>query len=130
MAPSDIDEATHTRLAELFADVAPFDFALGDIGWFGTEVVFAAPVPDEPFRALTRRVVELWPQFPPYGGEHGEPTPHLTIGDDGTQSELAEAGSAVARHLPVGCSAREVWLMTGSAESGWSRRARFPLRGS
>lgn len=127
MPPGEINEATHARLAELFAEVASFDFALGEIRWFRTDVVYAAPVPDTPFRELTRLVVDTWPQFLPYGGEHGEPTPHLTIGDHGTATELAEASAAVARHLPLACAAREVWLMTGSAESGWARQAVYPM---
>lgn len=127
MPPSDIGETDQARLARLFAAVAPFDFALGGIGWFRTDVVYARPIPDGPFRQLTRGTVEQWPRFLPYGGEHGEPTPHLTIGDNGSAAELSEAGTSVARHLPLACRAREVWLMTGSAESGWTRRAVYAL---
>lgn len=127
MPPADIDNPAHIRLAELFASFARFDFALGEIGWFRKDVLYATPVPDTSFRALTERVLRTWPQFPPYGGEHGEPTPHLTIGDHGTEAALTDAGIAVERHLPMACVAREVWLMTGSAASGWTRRSVYPL---
>ncbi len=130
MPPDEIREDTHTRLTEIFAGVPTFDFTLSDIRWFGSDVVYAAPTPDTPFRALTNLVLEAWPGFLPYEGEHGEPTPHLTIGDSGTEADLAEAGDSVARHLPLACSAREVWLMTGSADAGWTREAVFPLVGA
>lgn len=127
MPPADIDSDTEARLTALFATVDRFEFMLASIAWFSTDVVYAAPTPEEPFRALTKKVQDTWPEFLPYGGEHGEPIPHLTIGDNGTRTELAEAGNAVARHLPISCVAREVWLMTGSVEAGWTRRAVFPF---
>lgn len=127
MPPADISETTLIALAELFAQVDAFGFALVGVGWFGHDVVYATPIPDRPFRELTAAVANRWPAFPPYGGEHGEPTPHLTIGDDGSPSDLEKAGDEVERHLPLTCMAREVWLMTGSASAGWSRQAVFPL---
>lgn len=126
--PEHLDEETNAALAHLFSDVAVFEFALASIGWFRTDVVYAVPDPDEPFRELTRLVATRWPDHPPYGGEHGEPTPHLTIGDDGSHGDLTAAGRAVASHLPIRCVAREVWLMSGNAESGWARDAAFPFR--
>lgn len=129
--PDRIDERTRQRLGELFEGLSAFDFALAEIGWFGNDVVYAAPVPDEPFRRLTSMIEREWPSYPAYGGEHGEPTPHLTIGDrfgGASAHELATAGEAVAPHLPIVCRARELWLMSGNSERGWRRDVVYPFR--
>lgn len=124
MPPDEIDDSVRLRLAQLFDHQPVIDYVLAEVKWFGDDVVYAAPVPDEPFRNLTRLVAAEWPAFPPYGGEHGEPTPHLTIGDsynDATRDDLATAGAAVEARLPIVCKAHEIWLMSGDSELGWRR---------
>ncbi len=55
-----------------------FTFSLGTIRRF-PEVLYLAPEPAAPFVALTERLFSLFPEFPPYGGQHAAITPHLTV---------------------------------------------------
>jgi hypothetical protein len=96
--------------------------------WFGSEVLWLAPNPDTPFRELTQLVAARWPDVPPYGGEHSDPTPHLTIGDGASIEELEQAERQVADRLPISAFAHEVWLMTGSdGPNSWKLQAVFRL---
>jgi hypothetical protein len=70
-------------LDELFARFPPFDFALVSVRRWPT-VLWLAPEPSEPFVALTNAVADRYPEYPPYGGEHDEVIPHLTVGHRAT----------------------------------------------
>ena len=128
--PPEITDDHIAGLAQLFSSFPPFDFVLERVGWFDTTVVYLAPEPDDPFIRLTELVVARFPDYPPYGGEFAELTPHLTVGDRGSPSELRAAADAVAPALPIAARATEVWLMVGSANPGaWRVRTRFQLGG-
>jgi 2'-5' RNA ligase len=130
VTPESLDDAHVRRLTRLFDDVAPFDFVLRRIGWFGEKVVYLAPEPAAPFVALTEGVVREFPQHAPYGGAFDEIVPHLTIGDRGPVAELRSAADAVAPALPIRGRATEVWLMVGSSAPGaWRVHTRFALGG-
>ncbi len=107
------------QLAALFASTPAFDFVLDRVGYFDDSVVYLAPTPPDPFVALTRRLVDHFPGYPPYGGAYDETTPHLTVGDRGALDELHRAAAAVEPALPIGARATEVWLLV----SGPARRA-------
>ena len=49
--------------------------------WFGEDVLYLAPRPDGPFRALTRAVCAAFPGYLPYGGAFADTIPHLTVGE-------------------------------------------------
>jgi 2'-5' RNA ligase superfamily len=93
-------------------------------------VVWLAPRPDEPFRALTRAVSAALPGYLPYGGAYDDVIPHLTIGDrpaDGV-TELSAAEADVLRWLPIQARISRVWLMTGNAApDSWQTVAELPL---
>jgi hypothetical protein len=129
--PPDEITGDHVRgLSALFASSAPFAFSLDRVGWFGDAVVYLAPVPGEPFVALTRRVMAAFPGYPPYAGAYDGITPHLTVGDRGPVAELRHAAAAVEPALPIAATATEAWLMTGSPEPGaWHVHSRFPFGG-
>ena len=122
-----IDEQTIATLRRLFAGVAPFSFSLERIGWFDDTVVWLAPQPDAPFRALIRMVVDAFPAHPPYGGEFADPTPHLTIGFDHPFEQLDHAAQRVQARLPIRCTAAEVALWTPLPTARWQRAISFPL---
>ncbi len=116
LPPALIDGAALTSLRRLFADFPAFTFALDQVGWFGDTVAWLAPRDDRPFRALTARAFAAFPSWPPYGGEHVDPLPHLTIGNVSDQAHLADlraAARAVVPCLPVEATAIEVTLMGG-----------------
>ncbi|GAA1793032.1 2'-5' RNA ligase family protein [Luedemannella flava] len=128
LAPDRIDHEVLAGLSETFAAHRPFEATLASVGWFGDQVVYLAPEPDDRFRALTAAVWDRFPQAPPYGGAFDDVVPHLTIGHDHPRPLLAAAADQVAAHLPVHASVRAVRLIAGSRGAApWRRLAEFPL---
>jgi hypothetical protein len=80
VAPSAITAAVIAGVAGAVGSVSAFDCEFAATAWFCQKVVWLAPRPDEPFRALTRAVSAAFPGYPPYGGAHDRVIPHLTIG--------------------------------------------------
>jgi 2'-5' RNA ligase len=125
--PEEFDDALLGELRELLAAVPAFDFALARCARFpGT--LYLAPEPAGPFLELTRKLVERWPDYPPYGGAIEEPVPHLTVAHSEKEPVLAAIASVLRQTLPVPARASEVVLMEGINEpDGWTTRANFPL---
>lgn len=129
LPPELIDAGVVSELGSLFGAVDGFDLALTSVGWFETEVVYLAPEPQSVFKALTAMVFDRWPDWPPYGGLHPDPTPHLTVGDNEDYASMVAAASAVEPLLPVETTVTEIELIAGDATPGsWKRLAAFPLR--
>lgn len=129
--PEDITQATRERIAALFAAEPPFEMRLEQIGWFRDAVAYCAPEPGERFRRLIGLVTAQWPEHPPYGGEHREVVPHLTIGQNAPVAELERAAADVARALPIRQRVDAVHLMIGDERPGsWAVTDRFPLGGT
>jgi 2'-5' RNA ligase len=140
--PERLGDDDLAALEQLFADVAPFDFALTKVGWFGDKVLWLSPAPATPFVDLTRRVAERF-GTPPWGGEFSEVVPHLTVGlvdgartvrtavaratrsPDGSRN-LRRAADTLSARLPVACRAQEVWVMVGEGPR-WEVRHRLAL---
>lgn len=125
---------THPRealssLRSLLAPVREFTFTLAEIRTF-PGILYLAPDPPHPFLTLIGAVVSRFPDSPPYGGEFGEPVPHLTVADV-QEAELPSVHERFAAFacplLPLAARAREIWLMDNS-ETTWKTRAVFPLR--
>ncbi len=116
--PSQVDDDALFRLAEAVRRVPEFDCTFARTAWFGEDVLWLAPDPDGPFRALTRSVLAAFPDHPPYGGVHGEPIPHLTVAESrrGNPAQLHAAERAVAARLPVSARIRTAALLTGRPE--------------
>ena len=117
------------RLAALFAEFAAFDYSLIELRRF-PGVLYLAPEPEAPFRALTRRVAEAFPDYPPYGGKFADIIPHLTL----AQLEDADRLETVAAHfhatcgpqLPLRLRAKAVALMDND-HGDWRVCATFRL---
>lgn len=126
--PESIGTEVLRALEHLFAGVRPFQFQLSHTAWFGADVVYLAPRDQEPFRALTQRVFEAFPAFPPFGGQFDDVVPHLTIGHGHPVGELRAAEDAVRAFVPVDASATSITLMTQQSPCGhWSKTAVFTL---
>ena len=97
--------------------------------WFAEDVVWLAPEPSAPFRALTAAVTAAFPGHPPYGGAYGdEPVPHLTVGGGAPVDRLRAAAAAAAALLPVTTVVDACHLLQGRDEPGaWHRVAELPL---
>lgn len=134
LSPALIDDAVLTSLTALFAGFRAFAFTLDRVGWFGEDVVWLGPRDEEPFRALTGLAFEAFPSCAPYGGQHDDVVPHLTIGHQGGAPALRAAGQAVRPYLPIEATATEVTLMAGPAPGTpgappgqWRKLAAFRL---
>jgi 2'-5' RNA ligase len=126
--PEAIDAATLTALARLFGNVSRFRLQLDHAGWFGDDVLWLGPRDPGPFRALTERVFQRFPAFPPYEGQFDAIVPHLTVGHGHALSDLRAAESSVRARLPIEATAAAVTLLTQQAPGGrWTRAATFSL---
>lgn len=105
------------RLREIASRTPNFEFAFPGMQRF-PRVLWLAPQPVQPFIDLTHRLVRCWPSYVPYGGEHAEIIPHLTVAQ-GKDATLDKVENAIAAHLPVYGRARELTLLT-EADGRWS----------
>ncbi len=92
------------------------------------DVLYLAPTPDQPFRALTEAIVARWPEAPPYGAQFSEITPHLTVAHGQAPSVLDTVEAALTARLPITADIHSVRLFV-SHGNGWHHRAEFPLLG-
>jgi len=129
-APAELTAETVSTLRELFASVPAFRVCFAETKCF-LDVLYLAPVPDEPFRHLTEIVTDRFPDTPPYGGEFADVIPHLTVAqvDDPQQLEqIAAEFHLVARSkLPLRAEVQSVALMDNSSGQ-WQICAQFALR--
>ena len=109
--PDRIDLAVIARLAAVVGSIPAFDVTLRRLCWFGDHTLWLAPEPDHPFRVLTAAVWSEFPDHPPYGGIHPDPTPHLTVGHDAPAEVLREAADAIRPLLPIRAWVTTVHLM-------------------
>jgi 2'-5' RNA ligase len=89
-------------------------------------VLYLAPTPPEPLRALTEAVVEQWPEAPPYGGQFPEIVPHLTIADGQPPPVLDEIEADLAHHLPITTQTTSIDLVVTDG-TRWHGHTSFPL---
>ena len=126
LPPDRISDKDVERLGSLFASVPRFRYDLKAVGRF-PHVVYLAPDPDEPMRALTERIWALYPETPPYGGVFDQVIPHVTVANFDDEDILNQAEAAVRPGLPIRSYATEAWLMTQVDDEGWKIDRRFPL---
>ncbi|MEU7862042.1 2'-5' RNA ligase family protein [Nonomuraea sp. NPDC049141] len=92
------------------------------------DVVYLAPTPDQPFRALTEAVVARWPEAPPYVGQFADVIPHLTVAHDRQAHVFDEVEAALTARLPITANVASVSLFVSDGNR-WHPRAEFPLLG-
>ena len=128
MPPGTITPSALAELEHLFAAVSRFRFRLDHTDWFGQDVLWLAPRDPGPFRALTNRVYEAFPAFPPFEGQFDDVVPHLTVGHGHPLNDLRAAEVSVQAHLPIEAHATTVTLMTQQSAGGhWRKAAAFTL---
>ena len=130
MCSSDL-ESVLAELRALFGSIAPIEFALVETRRF-PGVLYLAPHPAEPLRALIKAVAARYPDTPPYGGIFSEVVPHLTVAQPEDPAQLdaiaAEFEAAAAGRLPIPARAEQVVLMDNRA-GPWEISATFQLGG-
>jgi hypothetical protein len=128
--PEQITPAVIQMAAAAIRSVPGFGCRFAGTNWFGEDVLWLAPEPAGPFRALIAAVHAAFPQYPPFSGAFADVIPHLTVGDrpEGGISALRAAEAQVLPMLPVRTRVSRAWLMTGTqAPASWQRLAAFPL---
>jgi 2'-5' RNA ligase len=122
------DAAALAELERLLAETSRFRFRLDRTDWFGDEVLWLAPRDARPFRALTQRIFQAFPAFPPFEGRFDEVIPHLTIGHGHPLNDLRAAENSVQAGLPIdGHAAAVTWITQQSAGAHWVKAATFSL---
>ncbi|GAA0962440.1 2'-5' RNA ligase family protein [Virgisporangium aurantiacum] len=128
LPPGRITESEVAVVREAVATVPRFEVTFTRTAWFGTDLLWLAPEPDDGFRALTAAVWRRFPDTPPYAGKHGDAVPHLTVGHDRPLTLLRAAADEIATHLPIPAAVDTVLLIAGSTDvKGWRTLAEFPL---
>ena len=121
-----LKEDVRRTVEQIVAGQPMFPFVLASVGRW-PNVVYLAPDPAEPFRKLTLRLAEAFPDYPPYEGAHDEVVPHLTVAQDVPDDWLAAAAHALPGQLPIRDVAREAWLIGHTPEKPWHTLWRLPL---
>ena len=127
------DELTDDALDRLDAVLAPFsafDCRFERTGWFGESVLWLAPEPAEPFRALTDAVWRAFPAYPPYRGVHGSHTPHLTVAGplENQLRAMRRVEDEVRPGLPITAKVTTVSLLVGYPRpDSWGLVRQFEL---
>jgi len=126
-----LTEADLPDLAGIFADESSFQATFTRFDRFpgrpgDPETLWLAPEPSEPFRRLTEKVADRWPEAPPYGGIFDDVIPHLTVTETAPAAVIEHALKAVQAALPIAA-----WIRKGSllVFDGlvWRERAALPL---
>ncbi|MER7671322.1 2'-5' RNA ligase family protein [Kitasatospora sp. NPDC096128] len=122
-----ISTAVIGDLRTLIGARSPFTVRFDECRRF-PEVLYLAPAPDQPFRALTESIARRWPEAPPYGGQFTEVIPHLTVAHGQQPRALEELEAALAVQLPTTATISTVSLFVSDGEN-WRRHMEFPMLG-
>jgi len=128
MAPDHITQDVLGQARAALAGASAFDFSLSKVGRFPL-TAWLAPEPAEPFVALTRTLVQMFPLFPPFGGEFETTVPHLTIAHgDAADAKVAHAEMAesIRQHGPIHARCSAVELLS-NASGAWKQAHVFVL---
>jgi 2'-5' RNA ligase len=129
MPPESLDDDVLRRVAEALSGIPAFDFRLEDIKRF-PGVLYLEAVPPSPFTRLTNTITGLFPAYPPYGGQHREIVPHLTVAQE-TESILDTIEREIRVIVPIdGFSAHcSRVLLIENASGRWRPFQSFGLLG-
>ncbi|PSK96018.1 2'-5' RNA ligase superfamily protein [Murinocardiopsis flavida] len=130
LPPERVTEQVLGDLRACLTAVPSFGCVFARVAWFGTQVVWLAPEPDAPFRALTGSVWHRFPECPPYGGAYPDAIPHLTVGTAhrAEPAAMRRAAVEVRARLPIRALVDRVRLIAGTGAPGsWGTVAEFAL---
>ncbi|MET7522066.1 2'-5' RNA ligase family protein [Streptomyces sp900116325] len=123
-----INAAVVADLATLIAGHDPFTVRFDECGRF-PDVLYLAPAPDRPLRALTESIAARWPEAPPYGGQFAEVIPHLTVAHGQPPRVLDEVEAELTHRLPATATISSVSLFVSDGQ-GWRQHTEFPTLGA
>lgn len=123
----ELTDAVLQAARSFFATREPFDLELTRLAQWPL-VVYAVPEPDALLREWMHALFALFPQWPPYGGEHAEVVPHATLGADVDAPRVfPEIERRLGGLLPARYRIDAVSLLEESKPNRWRERERFPL---
>jgi hypothetical protein len=122
-----ISTAVTGDLRNLIGVRSPFTVRFDECRRFPA-VLYLAPTPDQPFRALTESIAERWPEAPPYGGQFTEVIPHLTVAHGQPPRVFGEVEAALTEHLPITATISSVSLFVSDGNR-WRHHTEFPMLG-
>jgi len=128
MDPALVTREVLERAQRVLQRTPSFDFLLSSVGRF-PETAYLAPEPASPFIGMTLALVEAFPGFLPYGGEHEGVVPHLSVAHgDAHHAEQAadELHARLAMSGAVHATCTEVALIENSS-GRWQDMHVFPL---
>jgi 2'-5' RNA ligase len=120
-----LDANVQAELTGLFARTSAIEVTFSEVGRF-PDVVFLAPEPRSWFVGLTERLSAHF-GLQPYGGQHAEIVPHLTVARHPDPSVQATIAAELAHLLPIKATIHEVLLVEEEPDGHWRHAARFPL---
>lgn len=123
-----ISAAVIGDLTTLIAGHDSFTVRFDESGRF-PDVLYLAPTPDQPLRALTESITTRWPEAPPYGGQFAEVIPHLTVAHGQPSRIFGEVEAELADRLPVTATISSVSLFVSDGQC-WRCHANFPMLGA
>jgi 2'-5' RNA ligase len=124
----EVDADIRAELRGLFAEEAPCRFKLRASARYPS-VLYLTPEPEAALRAIIHRVVERFPEHPPYGGAFEDVAPHVTVAQSGDEDLLTRVESELPRGLPVEVRVTEAVLMTEHEDGLWRVADTFPFGG-
>jgi hypothetical protein len=129
---SRIDDAVRRELRALFAASPCIEMRFAATRRF-PDVLWLAPDDPGSIAALIGKLIEAFPDYPPYGGAYDGITPHLTLAHNlagASQVDLDRIDAAfladARADLPIIATVREV-AMYREEDQRWRRTAEFAL---
>ena len=111
LAPDRIGTAVVEELRACIGRFPAFGFSCGEIGRF-PGVIYLAPEPHDPFRALTMAIWNRFPETPPYTGRHADIIPHLSVARFEEEKQVGAGADLfrqdAAEKLPIRARASKV----------------------
>lgn len=132
LPPDLIDAEVRAAIGEIARGVGEFAFRLARVDTFPNGIIHLVPEPEDPFRALTRNLVEEFPQCPPYAGEFPDVRPHLTLDARSPAVTVESTRQLLGDLVPASCVAARLdlaWYEAGDCRvlRSWPLRS-WPLR--
>jgi 2'-5' RNA ligase len=127
MAPGQVDAEVLETLRRIAAAVPCFDYRLRETRRFPV-ALYLAPDPDGSFSALTDRIFEAFPDYPPFGGKFDTVVPHVTVAH-GDEPQLCEIEVELRIRLPGAgvCARCEQLLLIENSTGRWETMQTFSL---
>jgi len=109
------------ELSTLFSESMAFDFELGEVRWFGSEVVYLEPSNADAFISIIEVLKERFDDFHPYDDAFDSVIPHVTLSDNGSLADRRILERHAPKYLPISARASHVWMMSNDrGPEAWS----------